>query len=124
MRVRERLSNQRSALEPVTEDGQVPFLQADAERRQASPMLDRGDSAMLPTFTGIGVYTEHEKFQKISFSDIEKNKAAHAKKRIVGLDLNEVSPGQGEIYEDVDTWDAIVGARLLYRLIGTALMTR
>ena len=38
-----------------------------------------GDSMMLPTFTGIGVYTEKEKFQKVSFSDIEKNKAAHAK---------------------------------------------
>ena len=34
-----------------------------------------GDSAMLPTFTGVGVYTEKEKFQKIAFADIEKNKA-------------------------------------------------
>jgi YidC/Oxa1 family membrane protein insertase len=38
-----------------------------------------GDSAMLPTFTGVGVYSEAEKFQKVSFSDIEKNKAAHVK---------------------------------------------
>ena len=34
-----------------------------------------GDSAMLPTFTGVGVYTDKDKFQKIAFSDIEKNKA-------------------------------------------------
>jgi agmatinase len=48
----------------------------------------------------------------------------HAKKRIVGLDLNEVSPGGPDVDPDVDSWDAIVGARLLYRLIGTALLTR
>jgi agmatinase len=38
---------------------------------------------------------------------------------IVGLDLNEVSPGDGDPEED--SWDAIVGARLLYRLIGAAV---
>lgn len=37
-------------------------------------------------------------------------------KRIVGLDLCEVSPGETE-------WDANVGARLLYKMIGFALMT-
>lgn len=39
-----------------------------------------------------------------------------ARKRIVGLDLCEVSPGKTE-------WDANVGARLLYKMIGYALMT-
>jgi agmatinase len=38
-------------------------------------------------------------------------------KRIVGLDLCEVSPGQTE-------WDANVGARLLYKMIGFALLSR
>lgn len=38
-------------------------------------------------------------------------------KRIVGLDLCEVSPGQSE-------WDANVGARLLYKMIGFALLTQ
>ena len=38
------------------------------------------------------------------------------KKRIVGLDLCEVSPGETE-------WDANVGARLLYKMIGFALLT-
>jgi agmatinase len=37
-------------------------------------------------------------------------------KRIVGLDLCEVSPGESE-------WDANVGARLLYKMIGFALLT-
>lgn len=40
-----------------------------------------------------------------------------AGKRIVGLDLCEVSPGDTE-------WDANVGARLLYKMIGFALMTQ
>lgn len=38
-------------------------------------------------------------------------------KRIVGLDLCEVSPGETE-------WDANVGARLLYKMIGFALLTK
>ncbi|HEY6138693.1 MAG TPA: agmatinase family protein [Thermoanaerobaculia bacterium] len=38
-----------------------------------------------------------------------------AKKRIVGLDLCEVAPGATE-------WDANVGARLLYKMIGFALL--
>ena len=45
---------------------------------------------------------------------------AKSRKRIVGLDLNEVSAGpDGD--PDGTSWDAIVGARLLYRLIGAAL---
>ncbi|HVE73108.1 MAG TPA: agmatinase family protein [Thermoanaerobaculia bacterium] len=39
-----------------------------------------------------------------------------AGKRIVGFDLCEVSPGETE-------WDANVGARLLYKMIGYALLT-
>ncbi len=40
-----------------------------------------------------------------------------AKKRIVGLDLCEVAPGTSE-------WDANVGARLLYKMIGFALLSQ
>ncbi len=40
-----------------------------------------------------------------------------AGKRIVGLDLCEVSPGDTE-------WDANVGARLLYKMIGFALLSQ
>ncbi len=47
---------------------------------------------------------------------------AKSGRRVVGLDLNEVSPG--ETPDDEDSWDAIVGARLLYKLIGAALATR
>jgi agmatinase len=38
---------------------------------------------------------------------------------IVGFDLNEVAPGP-----DGDEWDANVGARILYKLIGFALLSR
>jgi len=42
---------------------------------------------------------------------------------IVGLDLNEVSAGPAGD-PDGASWDAMIGARLLYRLIGFALATR
>lgn len=38
-----------------------------------------GDSAMLPTYTGVAVYTEKEKFQKVAFGDIDKNKTPYPK---------------------------------------------
>ncbi|HUR28358.1 MAG TPA: arginase family protein, partial [Planctomycetota bacterium] len=47
---------------------------------------------------------------------------AKGERRVVGVDLNEVNPGSAGA--DEDAWDAIIGARLLYRLIGTALATR
>jgi agmatinase len=43
-------------------------------------------------------------------------------KRVVGVDLCEVNPGATP--DDEDSWDAIVGARLLYKLIGSALRSR
>ena len=39
-----------------------------------------GNSAMLPAFTGIAVYTEKEKFQKLTFADIDKDKINYPKK--------------------------------------------
>jgi agmatinase len=39
-------------------------------------------------------------------------------KKIVGFDLNEVAPGEGS------EWDGNVGARLLYKMIGYALLSR
>ena len=43
-------------------------------------------------------------------------------RRVVGMDLVEVNPGEAS--GDEDSWDAMVGARLLYRMIGAALSTR
>jgi agmatinase len=42
-----------------------------------------------------------------------------ARRRIVGFDLCEVAPGPAG-----DEWDANVGARVLYRLIGFAMLSR
>ena len=38
-----------------------------------------GDSAMRPTFTGVALYTDKDKFLKLSFADIEKGKAQYPK---------------------------------------------
>jgi YidC/Oxa1 family membrane protein insertase len=38
-----------------------------------------GDSAMMPTFTGVALYTDKDKFQKLAFADIEKGKTQHSK---------------------------------------------
>ncbi|MBE0623604.1 MAG: membrane protein insertase YidC [Burkholderiales bacterium] len=38
-----------------------------------------GDPKMVNTYTGPAIYTEQEKFEKLSFSDLEKNKAKYPK---------------------------------------------
>lgn len=38
-----------------------------------------GDSKLVPTYTGPAIYTDQEKFQKIEFSSIEKNKTSYPK---------------------------------------------
>ncbi|HLU38176.1 MAG TPA: agmatinase family protein [Planctomycetota bacterium] len=45
-------------------------------------------------------------------------------RRIVGFDLDEVAPGPGGPGDQADEWDANVGARMLYKLCGFALLTR
>ncbi|MDP1897305.1 MAG: membrane protein insertase YidC, partial [Sulfurimicrobium sp.] len=39
----------------------------------------KGDSMFISTYAGPAIYTENQKFQKVSFSDIEKNKTTHQK---------------------------------------------
>ncbi len=43
-----------------------------------------GNSKMVPTFTGIAVYTEKDKFQKVSFEDVEKGKTPYPKNSLDG----------------------------------------
>jgi YidC/Oxa1 family membrane protein insertase len=57
---------------PVQADGYFQLV------RDGNPPV--GDSAMLPTYTGIAVYTDKEKFQKVAFSDVDKNKVSYPKK--------------------------------------------
>lgn len=63
----------------------------------------------------------------LSFDEIVTVLAAVVarKKRVVGLDLVEVAPPDDVTDDDMgDSWDANVGARLLYKMIGTALLSR
>ena len=53
-----------------------PFGYFQLVRDNKAPV---GDSAMLPTFTGVAVYTEKDKFQKVQWSDIEKGKTPYPK---------------------------------------------
>lgn len=48
-----------------------PYLYFQFVRDGQAPV---GDSRMAPTFTGVGVYTAKDKFQKVSFEDIAKGK--------------------------------------------------
>jgi agmatinase len=52
-------------------------------------------------------------------------KVVQSGRKIIGFDLNEVSPGAsfkpGEVVDSAAEWDANVGARLLYRLCGWVL---
>lgn len=49
------------------------------------------------------------------------SRVVHAGKKILGFDLVEVAPGDGPPGE---SWDATVGARVLYKLIGATLQSR
>jgi YidC/Oxa1 family membrane protein insertase len=48
--------------------------------RDNNPMKGQGNPFGLSTYTGPVVYTEEKKFQKVDFSDIEKDKASFVKK--------------------------------------------
>ena len=54
-----------------------PSLYLQLERDGNDPA---GSSSFYHTFTGVAVYSDLDKFQKVSFSDIAKNKASYIKK--------------------------------------------
>lgn len=55
----------------------TPLAYFQLQRDDAKP---EGETRMVSTFTGPAVYTEAEKYQKIKFEDIAKDKAKFAKK--------------------------------------------
>jgi YidC/Oxa1 family membrane protein insertase len=71
------------AHEIVNESGQTisPQVYVQLVRDGNKP---EGESAFYSTFTGPAVYTNAKKYQKIEFSDIEKNKADFEKKSDLG----------------------------------------
>ncbi len=54
---------------PIKSSAYYQFIRDDAN--------PAGVSKMVPTFTGIAVYTDKDKFQKVSFSDIDKGKVKY-----------------------------------------------
>ena len=59
--------------------GQVPVTASSYFQLIRDSVAPEGSMRFLPTYTGAAVYTDKEKFQKVSFSDIEKNKTKYAK---------------------------------------------
>jgi YidC/Oxa1 family membrane protein insertase len=55
--------------QPVRTSAYYQFTRDDAN--------PAGVSKMVPTFTGVAVYTDKDKFQKVSFSDIDKGKVKY-----------------------------------------------
>lgn len=60
-----------TGLQPVTTSGYFQLI-----RDSVAPV---GTTRFLPTYTGAAVYTDKEKFQKVDFSEIEKNKTEYPK---------------------------------------------
>jgi len=56
----------------ATDAPQSPFAYFQVVRDRSLPV---GDSWFVPTYTGVAVFTDGEKYQKVSFDDIEKGKA-------------------------------------------------
>lgn len=63
-------------IENVGQQAVTPHAYFQLQRDEVAP---EGDSFMVSTFTGPAVYTEAEKYQKISFSDVVEGKAKFAK---------------------------------------------
>jgi YidC/Oxa1 family membrane protein insertase len=63
----------------ITNQGSAPIQPFEYLQLVRDNVPPPGDSAMLPTFTGVAMYTEKEKFQKIPFGDIDKNKSTNPK---------------------------------------------
>ncbi len=63
----------------ITNGGSVPLAAHAYFQLTRDGKSPPGDSAMMPTFTGAAAYTEHDKFVKIGFGDIDKGKVAYSK---------------------------------------------
>jgi agmatinase len=96
----------RRSLEPLPEEVYVTF---DVDG--LDPTLCPGTGTPVP-----GGLSWHEAMLWLG-------ELARSGRRIVGLDLNEVAPSPVADPER-DSWDAVIGARLLYRMIGFALVSR
>ena len=63
----------------ITNGGDKPIAPHAYFQLQRDDVAPEGESKMVSTFTGPAVYTETEKYQKIDFADVAKDKAKFAK---------------------------------------------
>ncbi|WP_277060615.1 membrane protein insertase YidC [Rivihabitans pingtungensis] len=62
----------------IRNNGAIPLAASAYYRLLRDGKAPEGESRMAYTFTGPAVYTEADKFQKVKFEDIDKNKANYA----------------------------------------------
>jgi YidC/Oxa1 family membrane protein insertase len=60
-----------TGLNPINASAYYQLVRNDA--------TTEGESKLVPTYTGPAIYTDKEKFQKVEFSSIEKNKTSYPK---------------------------------------------
>ena len=63
----------------IENKGTSPFSTSAYYQLVRNEGAPSGDSKLVPTYTGAAIYTEQEKFQKVEFSNIEKNKVNYPK---------------------------------------------
>lgn len=68
----------------IDNQSQVPVSAGSYFQMVRDSVPPVGSTKFLSTFTGPAVYTEETKFEKVSFSDIEKDKASHVTKATDG----------------------------------------
>ncbi|OGA16914.1 MAG: membrane protein insertase YidC [Betaproteobacteria bacterium RIFCSPLOWO2_12_FULL_63_13] len=63
----------------ITNDGAKPLAAHAYFQITRNGKAPPGDTYMMSTYTGAAVYTEHDKYIKVSFSDIDKGKTPYSK---------------------------------------------
>jgi YidC/Oxa1 family membrane protein insertase len=63
----------------ITNSGTNPINASAYYQLVRNDGAPEGDSKLVPTYTGPAIYTDKEKFQKVEFSSIEKNKTDYPK---------------------------------------------
>lgn len=64
----------------IENNGKTPILTSAYFQFIRDGSSPPGDTKLVPTYTGPAIYTDQEKFQKVDFSSIEKNKSGLPKK--------------------------------------------
>ena len=64
----------------IVNEGTLPFAAPAYFQTVRDGKSPEGDPKMVSTFTGAAVYTEQDKYQKLSFEDLAKDKKKHAQK--------------------------------------------